>query len=181
MDKDVVPSERIEQAILLIRGQKVLLDRDLADLYGVATGNLNKAVKRNRDRFPADFMFQLTPEETRSLRFQSGILRWGQHTKYAPYAFTEQGVAMLSSVLRSPRAVHVNIEIMRAFVRLRGILASHKDLARRLDDLESKYDEQFRTVFDAIRELMTPPEPPRKQIGFGVRERRARYVTRTGR
>ena len=182
MVQDGVPVERIEQAILLIRGQKVLLDRDLAALYGVPTKTLNLAVKRNRARFPVDFMLRLSAEETRNLRFQieTSSLRWGGR-RYCPTAFTEQGVAMLSSVLRSPRAIQVNIEIMRAFVRLRGILAAHKELAGRLDELEAKYDEQFRGVFDAIRQLMTPPAQPRKQIGFGVREHRARYMTRTGR
>jgi hypothetical protein len=173
--KPSVPAERIEQAILIIRGQKVMLDRDLAELYGVTTGNLNKAVNRNLDRFPDDFMFQLTPDEYNSLRFQFGILKKGQHSKYLPYAFTEQGVAMLSSVLRSKRAVQVNIEIMRAFVRLRKMLASNVALARKLAVLEKKYDEQFKVVFDAIRALMTPPEKSRKQIGFQLKERRATY------
>jgi len=182
MKEDVVASHRIEDAILQIRGQKVLLDRDLAALYGVPTKALNLAVKRNRDRFPADFLFRLSAEEAENLRFQieTSRSRWGG-LRYAPTAFTEQGVAMLSSVLRSPRAVHVNIEIMRAFVRLRGILATHKDLAGRLAELEAKYDTQFRRVFDAIRQLMTPPVPTRKQIGFEVREHRVRYMTRTGR
>lgn len=165
----LIPAERIERSILLIRGQKVLLDSDLAELYGVATGNLNKAVKRNLDRFPSDFMFQLSSEEARALIFQSGISkpqgRGGRRTP--PYAFTEQGVAMLSSVLHSDQAVAVNIEIMRAFVRLREILSSHADLAWRLDELEKKYDSQFRAVFDAIRQLMIPPEVPQKgRIGF---------------
>jgi len=171
-----VPAELIEKAILLIRGQKVMLDRDLAKLYGVTTGNLNKAVNRNLDRFPDDFMFQLTPDEYNSLRFQFGILKKGQHSKYLPYAFTEQGVAMLSSVLRSKRAVQVNIEIMRAFVRLREMLASNVALARKLAALEKKYDEQFKVVFDAIRALMTPKaDQSRKQIGFQLKERRATY------
>jgi hypothetical protein len=159
-----IPGERIEKAILLIRGQKVILDRDLAELYGVTTGNLNKAVKRNLDRFPPDFMFQLKQEEYESLRFQFGILKKGQHSKYLPYAFTEQGVAMLSSVLRSKRAVHVNIEIMRAFMRLRQFLSAHKELEQKLEEMEMKYDEQFQVVFEAIRQLMTTPEPPRKKI-----------------
>ncbi len=170
-----VPVERITQSILLIRGQKVMLDADLAELYGVETKMLNRAVKRNQDRFPGDFMFQLTVEETLSLRYQSGTsnLRsqngtssWGGR-RYRPNVFTEQGVAMLSSVLRSKRAVLVNIEIMRTFVRLRQILASHTDLARKLAALEKKYDAQFRAVFDAIRELMKPPEPKKRPIGFG--------------
>ena len=173
-----IPSERIERAILLIRGQKVMLDADLAELYGVPTKALNRAVRRNAERFPADFMFQLTAGEYESLRCQFGTLKRGQHSKYLPLAFTEQGVAMLSSVLRSPRAVLVNVEIMRAFVRLRQMLAANTDLARRLDELEKKYDAQFRIVFDAIRQLMTPPEPERRPIGFQVRESSVSYVVR---
>src|SRR5258706_8945823 len=128
----LIPAQRIEDAILLIRGQKVMLDRDLAPLYGVTTGNLNKAVKRNLARFPEDFMFQLSAEEAESLRFHFGSLKRGQHYKYLPYAFTEQGVAMLSGVLRSHRAVQVNVAIMRAFVRLREALSLHKELAHKL-------------------------------------------------
>ncbi|MEA3280623.1 MAG: ORF6N domain-containing protein [Thermodesulfobacteriota bacterium] len=172
--------ERIEQAILLIRGQKVLLDADLAQLYGVETKILNKAVKRNLDRFPEDFMFQLTAEEAENLRFQIGTSkkqRGGR--RYLPYAFTEQGVAMLSGVLNSPRAVKVNVEIMRAFVRLRQLMATHTDLARKLTALEQKYDKQFKVVFDAIRALMTPPAKPRKKIGFVVKEKQAAYGKRT--
>jgi hypothetical protein len=164
-----IPAERIERAILLIRGQKVLLDSDLAELYGVTTGNLNKAVKRNLARFPGDFMFQLSAPEAHDLIFQFGISKAGGRggRRTLPYAFTEQGMAMLSSVLNSDRAVAVNIEIMRAFVRLREILASNADLSRRLDELEKKYDERFRVVFDAIRQLMKPPEgPSRRKIGF---------------
>ena len=161
-----IPAERLEQAIRFIRGQKVMLDADLAVLYGVTTSNLNKAVARNRDRFPPDFMFQLTVPEFRNLTFHSGIARsWGGR-RTPPYAFTEHGVAMLSSVLRSRRAVQVNIEIMRAFVRLRQILASHAELAQRLAELEHKYDAQFKVVFDAIRQLMAPPTRPQRQIGF---------------
>ncbi len=151
-----------------------MLDFDLALLYGVQTKVLNQAVRRNLDRFPEDFMFQLSWEETESLRSQSVTLdkvgpgRRGKHAKYRPYAFTEQGVAMLSSVLRSERAVLVNIEIMRAFVRLRAMLSSHEDLARKLAALEKKYDAQFRAVFEAIRQLMTPPQPRRRPIGFGT-------------
>lgn len=179
IDPVPVPVERIERAILLIRGQRVMLDHDLAALYEVPTKVLVQAVKRNLSRFPADFLFQLTWEETQGLRSQFVTLNKsspdkvkspgrGQHRKYAPHAFTEQGVAMLSSVLRSKRAVHVNVEIMRAFVRMRQILAAHADLARKLDALEKRYDAQFKIVFDAIRELMTPPpEPPkRRRIGF---------------
>jgi len=163
-----VPTEHIERHSYLIRGHKVMLDNDLAKLYEVETFNLNKAVKRNMGRFPEDFMFRLTEDEARALRFQIGISkatgRGGR--RHLPYAFTEQGVAMLSSVLRSPRAIQVNIAIMRAFVRLRQMLAANKKLAGRLDELEKKYDVQFRVVFDAIRELMEPPAKPRKQIGF---------------
>lgn len=161
----VVPAERIEQAILLIRGHKVILDRDLAALYGVTTGNLNKAVTRNLDRFPDDFMFQLTADEFENLKFHSGRSSWGG-TRKRPRAFTEQGVAMLSSVLRSRRAVRVNVEIMRAFVRLREMIASRADLVRRLDRLEERYDRQFRAVFEAIRALISEDATPRKQIGF---------------
>ena len=178
MNEKVITVEQIESIILFIRGQKVVLARDLAELYGVTTGNLNKAVRRNIDRFPNDFMFQLTAEEYKALRFHFGILEKGQHSKYLPYAFTEQGVAMLSSVLRSKRAVQVNIEIMRAFVRLRRMLSVHKDLEHKLTTLEQKYDEQLKVVFDAIRALMAPPEKPRKKIGFEVKEVRAGYGKR---
>jgi len=161
--------ERIEQAILLIRGQKVMLSPDLAALYQVEPRTLVQAVKRNIERFPPDFMFQLSEGEFANLKSQIVISSWGGLRRARPYAFTEQGVAMLSSVLRSPRAVQVNIEIMRAFVRLRRILTAHKDLARRLDDLERGYDAKFRVVFDAIRGLMAPPGPkPKKVIGFRV-------------
>jgi hypothetical protein len=163
----LVPIERVERAILLLRGHRVMLDADLASLYGVETGALTRAVRRNTNRFPADFMFQLTKQEFEDLRCQNGISNGRGGRRYAPYAFTEQGVAMLSSVLRSERAVLVNIEIVRAFVRLRQILASHADLARKLIDLEKKYDAQFKGVFDAIRGLMTPPASEHKNpIGF---------------
>jgi len=165
----LIPHERITQAILLIRGHKVMLDEALAALYAVEIKVLNQAVRRNADRFPADFMFQLTAEETAFLRSQIVTLKGGrgQHRKYHPYAFTEQGIAMLSSVLRSKRAVRVNIEIMRAFVQLRQMLSSHADLARKLAALEKRYDAQFKVVFDAIRELTAPPELPKKRrIGF---------------
>ena len=171
----IVPAERIETKILLIRRQKVMLDTDLAAMYGVSVKVLNQAVKRNIERFPEDFMFQLTPEEAVRLRSQIVTLETGRghYRKYLPYAFTEQGVAMLSSVLHSPRAILVNIEIVRAFVRLRQILASHADLARKLDALEKKYDAQFKVVFDAIRELMSPPDKKRRRlIGFSPREKK---------
>ena len=171
----IIPLERIESQIFFIRGQKVMLDTDLARLYEVETRVLVQAVKRNIERFPGDFMFQLTQDEFDFLRSQSVISnperRGGR--RYLPYAFTEQGVAMLSSVLRSDRAIHVNIEIMRAFLRLRQVLASHKELAGKLAELEKKYDTQFRVVFDAIRELMTPAEPKNKRpIGFSRGERK---------
>jgi len=164
---DLIPVERIERSILLIRGHKVMLDADLAALYAVETRVLLQAVKRNAQRFPDDFMFQLTREEFRLLRSQSvtSSSGWGGR-RYPPYAFSEQGVAMLSSVLRSERAIQVNIEIMRAFVRLRRMLASREDLARRLDAIERKYDAQFKAVFDVIRHLMSPPEPKRRRLGF---------------
>ena len=163
---DIVPLETVERRILLIRGQKVMFDTDLAELYEVETKNLVRAVKRNIKRFPIDFMFQLSKEEFNSLRFHFGTSsQWGGR-RFLPYAFTEQGVAMLSSVLNSERAVQVNVSIMRAFVKLREMLATHKDLARKLDEMERKYDSQFRVVFDAIRQLMSPPQTPRKKIGF---------------
>ena len=164
---DLISTEKIEKIIYLIRGEKVMLDRDLALLYGVETKTLNRAVKRNLQRFPLDFMFQLTEDEAEILRYQIGTsrLRHGGR-RYLPYVFTEQGVAMLSSVLNSERAIIVNIEIMRAFVKLRQLLASNTELARRLDQLESKYDKQFKIVFDAIRQLMAKPVRDRKEIGF---------------
>jgi hypothetical protein len=164
-DKSVLPVERIERAILVLRGQKVILDEDIAALYGVETKTLIRAMKRNIERFPIDFMFQLTPEDVENLRYQIGTSSWGGR-RYLPYAFAEQGVAMLSSVLRSDRAVRVNIEVMRAFVRLRHVMTSHADLILRLDELEQKYDSQFKAVFDALRQLMEPPEVPSRRIGF---------------
>lgn len=169
----LIQPEQIEQVILLIRGQRVMLDRDLAALYGVETKNLNKAVRRNLDRFPSDFMFQLTAEEAESSRFQIGTLKRGQNIKYLPHVFTQEGVAMLSSVLRSPRAVQVNITIMRVFVRLRETLALHKELARKLAELERKiegHDAGIRTLFDAISELAAPPAKPHREIGFHMKE-----------
>jgi uncharacterized protein YjcR len=174
----LIPVQRIEKAIFLIRGQKVMLSSHLAELYDVETRVLNQAVKRNISRFPEDFMFQRSTSEAQQLVSQNVI----PHRKYfggsLPYAFTEQGVAMLSSVLNSERAIHVNIEIMRAFVRLRKILASHAELARKLEELEKKYDSQFKVVFDAIRQLMAPREPREKKIGFHLREKRSVYRSR---
>jgi hypothetical protein len=159
---------RVDRSILVLRGQRVMLDETLADLYGVPVKVLNQAVKRNAARFPEDFMFQVTAEEAAALRSQivtsKPAGRGGR--RYEPFAFTEQGVAMLSSVLRSERAVQVNIEIMRAFVRMRRVLAEHAELATKLTQLERKYDGQFRVVFDALRELMAPPATPRGRIGF---------------
>jgi len=172
-----LPDELIEDTILLIRGKRVILDHDLATLYGVTTRALNQAVKRNLDRFPEDFMFQLTKAETeewqrfKPLRSQIVILKKarGTHRKYQPYAFTEHGILMLSSVLKSQRAVEVNIQIMRTFVRLRRMLVSNETLIERLDKLEEDYDEKFKIVFDAIRHLMKPPAVKRKPIGFRPR------------
>jgi hypothetical protein len=163
---NLLPVSRIENAIFLIRENKVMLDQDLAAMYGVETRALVQAVKRNIDRFPDDFMFQLSKDEFTNLKSQIVTSSWGGR-RTRPYAFTEQGVAMLSSVLNSKRAVLVNIEIMRTFVRLRRIMATHDELARKLASLERKYDRQFKVIFDAIREIMTPKEPPkRRQIGF---------------
>ncbi len=177
-DKSLIPIKRIEASIYRIRGENVMLDRDLANLYRVSTSVFNQAVKRHRHRFPADFMFQLTKDEAEEwwlavnsnrLRSQSVILKRGQHLKYRPYAFTEHGILMLSSVLNSERAIEVNIEIMRAFVRLRQMLLSDAELSRRLDEVEKKYDRQFKVVFDAIRKLMSPRLSPSKEIGFRSR------------
>jgi hypothetical protein len=178
----LVPFERVERAIIILRGHRILLDADLAALYGVDTKVLNQAVKRNLGRFPADFMFRVTREEAATWRRHVGSAQAGGDAplrsqivtsnrrggrRNLAYAFTEQGVAMLSSVLRSTRAVRVNIEIMRAFVRLRQLLRANADLAAKLAALEEKYDTQFKVVFDAIRELMTPAAKPRRRIGFG--------------
>jgi len=165
--KELILHEAIEIKIFTIRDQKVMLDRDLASLYGVTTKVLNQAVKRNMKRFPEDFMFKLTRPEKNELVTNCDRFKTLKHSTVTPYAFTEQGVSMLSTVLNSERAIHVNIEIMRTFVRLRKMLSSNRELARKLDALEKKYDEQFKVVFDAIRELMTPPAHTRKsKIGF---------------
>jgi hypothetical protein len=173
-----IPLERIQGVIFLTRGQRVMLDRDLAALYGVTTGNLNKAVQRNRERFPADFMFELTREEAEALSFHFGSLKRGQHFKYLPHAFTQEGVAMLSGVLRSPRAVRVNIAIMRVFVRLRETLALHRELAHKLTELERRieaHDQAIKSLFDALRELMIPPAKPSREIGFHIKEHSTPY------
>jgi len=172
----LIPSERITRSILLLRGQKVLLDADLAELYGVQTRVLVQAVKRNLERFPEDFMFQLDAEELAALRSQSVISKVGRGgRRYAPYAFTEQGVAMLSSVLSSPQAIAVNIEVMRSFVRLREMLAGNKELAAKLTELECKlktHDQAIAGILDAIRQLMAPPPAPKKRpIGFVTGEK----------
>lgn len=160
-------SRGLERAIFTLRGEKVMLSPDLARLYDVEPRALLQAVKRNRKRFPRDFMFQLTLSEWAILKSQFVISRWGGSRRATAYAFTEEGVAMLSAVLRSPRAVAVSIEIMRAFVRLRGLLVSHVDLARRLDELEGRYDGQFKVVFEAFRQLMEPADVPvKRRIGF---------------
>ena len=178
MSKKVIPIERIAQRIRHLRGEKVLFDSDLAQLYGVTTGNLNKAVNRNRHRFPSDFMFQLTAEEAKRLIFQFGISKSRGGRRHMPYAFTEQGVAMLSSVLNSERGVKVNIAIMRAFVRLRQTLETNRELARNFSGLErrvGKHDEEIAAIIEAIRQLMAPVEKPRREIGFHVREKMPRY------
>ena len=183
MKKEIVPVTQIAQSVHFLRGQRVLLDFDLAALYGVTTGNLNKAVKRNAERFAADFMFQLTTSEVEILRFQIGISSWGGR-RTPPYAFTEQGVAMLSSVLKSERAVKVNIAIMRAFVKLRAALETNRELAEKFAKLEEKvgkHDEEIAAIIDAIRQLMAPPKKPAREIGFHVRESSPRYGTRTRR
>ena len=166
MKHSIVPVERIEHSILLIRGQKVMLDADLAELYGVLTKVLNQAVKRNKERFPVDFMFQLTKEEKDEVVTNCDHLKRLRFSPTLPHAFTEHGAIMLATILNSPVAVQASIQVVRAFVKLREILATHKDLARKLNEMEKKYDAQFKVVFDAIRQLMTPPEPKRQRIGF---------------
>lgn len=179
---DVIPTDWIQKRIYLIRNQKVMIDSDLAELYGVETKILNKAVSRNVDRFPYDFMIQLTDEEWNSLRFHLGTSKTGRGgRRYLPFAFTEQGVAMLSSVLKSKRAVKVNIQIMRAFVMLREILSTHKELAHKLKELELKiesHDEQITAIFEAINQLIVQPEKPKRKIGFGVEELKYKYLTK---
>ena len=169
---ELIPVERIQHSIFLVRSQKVLLDSDLAALYGVPTKVLNQAVRRNYDRFPSDFMVRLTAEEALALlrsRSQSVTLKRGYNIKYMPHAFTEQGVAMLSGVLNSPRAIQVNIAIMRAFVQLRQVLSGHAELARKFAELERRiagHDTAIQSLFVAIRQLMAPPKKPRREIGF---------------
>jgi hypothetical protein len=180
MSKEIIPVQRVAQSIRWIRGQKVLLDSDLAALYGVTTGNLNKAVKRNAQRFPSDFMFRLSTQQVQNLRFQLGISRWGGR-RALPYVFTEQGIAMLSSVLNSDRAIRVNIAIMRVFVKLRQTLETNRELAQNFSELEQrvgKHDEEIAAILEAIRRLMAPPKKPRREIGFHVREKPPRYRAR---
>ena len=177
-ENGLIPLNSISGCILFIRGQRVMLDADLARLYGVETKALKRAVNRNMERFPEDFMFQLSAEEYRSLRSQFGTLEKGAHAKYLPYAFTEQGVAMLSGILRSPMAVQANIAIMRTFVRMRQAIETHRVLAKKLGELEAKlgaHDAQFKAVFTALRALMVQPEKKKRPIGFGVKEKANRY------
>src|SRR5205085_10561681 len=178
MSKELIVIRQVAKVIRVIRGEKVLLDFDLAPLYGVTTGNLNKAMRRNCERFPSDFMFQLTTAEAESLIFQFGRAKDRGGRRHRSYAFTEQGVAMLSSVLNSPRAVKVNIAIMRAFVMLRETLETNRELARKFYELEKrvgKHDEKIDAILDAIRRLMAPPAKSPREIGFHVREKAARY------
>ncbi|MCX5749251.1 MAG: ORF6N domain-containing protein [Candidatus Saganbacteria bacterium] len=164
--KSLVPAEIIENMILLIRGQKVMLDKDLADLYGVETKYLKRAVKRNIFRFPDDFMIRLSIDEQKALRCHFGALERGKHSKYLMYAFTEQGIAMLSSVLNSKRAVLVNIQVMRTFTKLRTMLSGYKELRNKIEEMEKKYDGQFKIVFDALREMLHEKEKPKGRFGF---------------
>jgi phage regulator Rha-like protein len=170
MVESLIPTEKIEKTILLIRGQKVILDTDLAKLYGVTTKRLNEQVKRNKDRFPDDFMFQLTNQEVVRLRSQFATLKKGrgQHRKYQTYAFTEHGSIMAANVLNSKQAIMMSVHVVRAFVKLRELISTHTQLAKKIADLEKRYDHQFKIVFDAIRALMMPPNKPQKKIGFGV-------------
>jgi len=183
MNKEIIPIERIAQSILVLRGQRVMLDSDLADLYGVSTGHLNRAVKRNGGRFPPDFMFQIDAEELGVLKCQIGISKPGRggRRRSRPFVFTEQGIAMLSSVLNSERAVRVNIAIMRTFVKLRQMLNLNRELAQKFSELEQRvgqHDEEIAAILEAIRQLMAPPEKPRREIGFHVREKVPRYRVR---
>lgn len=164
----IISSEIIKEKIFIVRGKKVMLDKDLAELYRVETKQLKRAVKRNVSRFPDDFMFELTPEEQQFLRCQGGPLKRGQHSKYLPYAFTDYGILMLSSVLNSQRAVQVNIQIMRTFTKLRELMVNHEELRKKIETMEKKYDYQFKIVFDAIKKLLEPPEKSKSRIGFRI-------------
>ena len=171
----VFPVERVEETILFVRGQRVILDADLAKLYGVTTKRLNEQVRRNRNRFPDDFMFQLKVEEKAEVVANCDHLSKLKFSRVLPLAFTEHGTIMAASVLNTPRAVETSIFVVRAFVKVREMLATHEELKRKLNALEEKYDEQFQVVFEAIRQLMTPPETHRKKIGFEVKESKAKY------
>jgi phage regulator Rha-like protein len=162
----IITQEIIQSKIFLIRGKKVMLDKDLAELYGVTTYDLKRAVRRNQSRFPADFMFELTQQEYSALRRHFGALKRGAHSKYLPYAFTEHGILMLSSVLNSERAIQVNIQIMKTFTKLRELMIEHRELKQKIEEMEKKYDGQFRVVFKAIKQLVQTPQNPRRQIGF---------------
>jgi hypothetical protein len=175
--KTLVPIELIASKIYLIRDIKVMLDRDLAELYGVETKRLKEQVRRNIERFPQDFMFVLTKQELKNLRSQFATSSWGG-ARYIPMAFTEQGVAMISSILKSKRAIEVNIAIIRAFVKLREMMATHKDLKRKIESMEKKYDEQFQIVFEAIKQLLSEEDKPKKKIGFTVKEKQKAYAKR---
>ena len=177
--KSLLPIERIEKSILLIRGKKVMIDADLAVLFGVTTTRLKEQVRRNPDRFPPDFMFELTPEETSEVVRNCDHLDRLNFSPYRPFAFTEHGALMLANVFNSPRAIRASLQIVRTDVHLRELLSSNAELARRIDALEGKYDVQFKMVFDAIRRLIEPPEKPKNPIGFRVRERESRYGRRT--
>ena len=178
----LITSERIERSIIFLRGQKVMLDADLAVLYGVTTRRLKEQVRRNPDRFPSDFMFELTGGEKDEVVANCDHLEKLKYSPYLPYAFTEHGALMLANVLNSPKAVQASVQIVRTFIRLREILATHKDLARKLEEMEKKYDQQFKVVFEAIRQLITVPDSledkPKRQIGFKVDEPKVSYVPR---
>jgi hypothetical protein len=179
VESSVEPIKRVVLCIHEVRGQKVILDFDLARIYGVTTARLNQQVKRNQERFPKDFVFQLTKDEYENLMLQIATSSPGYGgRRKLPYAFTEHGAIMAATVLNSPQAVQMSLFVVRAFVKMRDALASHRELARKLEALEKKYDTQFKVVFEAIRQLMAAPEPPRRPIGFGVRERRAEYRVR---
>jgi ribosomal protein S17E len=174
--KQLIPIERSASKIYLIRDAKVMLDRDLAELYDVETKNLKRAVRRNIERFPNDFMFELSKKEMEDWRCQFGTSNGDKMgLRYKPMAFTEQGVAMLSSVLRSKRAIQVNVQIMRAFTQLRQMLSTHKDLKRKIESMEKKYDQQFQVVFEAIKQLLSEEDKPKKKIGFTVKEKQKKY------
>ncbi len=180
-EKSLISQGIIESKIIFIRDTKVMIDKDLSALYGVETKVLNQAVKRNLMRFPNDFMFQLTKEEFENLlRSQFVTLKRGEHSKYLPYVFTENGIAMLSSVLKSKRAITINIQIMRTFTKLRKMLSADKKLRQKIEEIENKYDTQFKIVFDAIRQIISPAEKPKKRIGFSAKEKRAKYLAKRG-